>query len=208
MQVNDRITDIVEKAKSLNVNTPIDKSAEMGPVITPEAKERIMSLIQSGVDEGASIALDGRSLLVSGFEKGNFIGPTVLTNVTREMRCYKEEIFGPVLVCLQVDTLDEAIALINSNAYGNGTAIFTNSGPAARKFQSEIDVGQVGINVPIPVPLPFFSFTGSRGSIQGDLNFYGKTGVAFYTQIKTVTSLWRHEDVANDSRASVNMPAH
>lgn len=121
------------------------------------------------------------------------------------MRCYREEIFGPVLLCIQVDTLDEAIQLINQNPYGNGTAIFTSSGPAARHFQAEVDVGQVGINVPIPVPLPFFSFTGSRGSIQGDMNFYGKTGVHFYTQLKTITSLWRAED-ATAKEANVNMP--
>lgn len=121
------------------------------------------------------------------------------------MDCYKEEIFAPVLVTLNADTLDDAIALINSNPYGNGTAIFTTSGAAARRFESEIDVGQVGINVPIPVPLPMFSFTGTRGSILGDLNFYGKTGVLFYTKFKTVTALWRSEDV-NHAMSSVNMP--
>lgn len=108
-------------------------------------------------------------------------------------------------MCLEAETLDQAIELVNNNQYGNGTAIFTNSGPVARKFTEEIDVGQVGVNVPIPVPLPMFSFTGSRGSIQGDLNFYGKSGVKFYTSIKTVTALWRSED-ATDQSASVNMP--
>jgi len=121
------------------------------------------------------------------------------------MTCYKEEIFGPVLVCLNVETIDDAIKLINKNQYGNGTAIFTNSGATARKFTHEIDVGQVGINVPIPVPLPMFSFTGSRGSIRGDLNFYGKTGVQFFTHLKTVTSLWRAQD-AVALKASVDMP--
>jgi malonate-semialdehyde dehydrogenase (acetylating) / methylmalonate-semialdehyde dehydrogenase len=110
------------------------------------------------------------------------------------MTCYKEEIFGPSLVTLSVDTLDEAIEIINKNPYGNGTAIFTASGATARRFTHEIDVGQVGINVPIPVPLPMFSFTGSRGSFLGDTNFYGQNGVNFYTQLKTVTSQWRAED--------------
>jgi malonate-semialdehyde dehydrogenase (acetylating) / methylmalonate-semialdehyde dehydrogenase len=122
------------------------------------------------------------------------------------MTCYYEEIFGPVLLIMEASTMDEAIQIINSNRYGNGTAIFTNSGPCARKFQHEIDVGQVGINVPIPVPLPMFSFTGSRGSIIGGHEFYGKTGVQFYTQTKTVLSLWKHEDATISERATVNMP--
>jgi len=109
------------------------------------------------------------------------------------MEIYREEVFGPVLICMEVDTLDEAIKIINANPYGNGTAIFTRSGAAARKFQHEVDCGQIGINVPIPVPLPFFSFTGSRASIRGDLNFYGKTGVHFYTFIKTITSSWKDD---------------
>ncbi len=136
------------------------------------------SLIQSGVEEGAKLLLDGRGLRLKKAEhaKGNFVGPSILTDVQPSMRCYREEIFGPVLVILSVDTLDEAIALINKNPYGNGTALFTTNGATARRFQSEIDVGQVGINVPIPVPLPMFSFTGSRGSIRGDVHFYGKQG--------------------------------
>ena len=125
------------------------------------------------------------------------------------MRCYKEEIFGPVLVCLNVESLDEAIELINENEYGNGVAIFTGSGAAAGKFQREIEPGQVGINIPIPVPLPMFSFTGNKKSVAGGgaNTFYGKPGLNFYTQLKTVTSLWRSED-ATSSRASVNMPTN
>lgn len=118
------------------------------------------------------------------------------------MECYKEEIFGPVLCVLTAETLDEAINLINSNQYGNGTAIFTTNGATARKFTNEIDVGQIGVNVPIPVPLPMFSFTGSRASFAGDNNFYGKSGVQFYTQIKTVTQLWRESDVTDQSSAT------
>ena len=121
------------------------------------------------------------------------------------MECYKEEIFGPVLVALNSNSLDEAIQLINDNPYGNGTAIFTQSGSVARKFQKEVDVGQIGINVPIPVPLPMFSFTGSRGSFRGDVNFYGKGGIQFYSQVKTITSLWRSDD-ANVTSMPTVMP--
>ena len=198
------------KAKELKVGHGADPQSEMGPVITPEARARIEGLIQSAIDEGASVLVDGRNVKVTSFENGNFIGPTVIANVSPGMRCYKEEIFGPVLLIMNADTLDQAIKIINANPNGNGTAIFTNSGSAARHFQSHVDVGQIGINVPIPVPLPFFSFTGSRASIQGDLNFYGKMGVQFYTHVKTVTSLWRHED--DDLRmtgpATTSMPTH
>ena len=138
--------------------------------------------------------LDGTSLQVPEYPNGNFVGPTIITDVKPGMSCYDEEIFGPVLVCLTADNLDDAIQLINNNPYGNGTAIFTRSGAAARKYEHEIDVGQVGINVPIPVPLPFFSFTGSRGSFIGSTNFYGKAGVHFYTQVKTITSSWPMDD--------------
>ncbi|KAJ3201246.1 Methylmalonate-semialdehyde dehydrogenase [acylating] mitochondrial [Entophlyctis luteolus] len=199
------LPELVERAKKLKVSNGFEEGADLGPMISPQAKQRAEDLIQSGIDEGATILLDGRGIKPKGYEKGNFLGPTILANVTPKMKCYTEEIFGPVLVCLEAETLDEAIAIVNSNPYGNGTALFTNSGSAARKFQEEIDVGQVGINVPIPVPLPMFSFTGSRGSIRGDLNFYGKTGVQFYTQIKTITALWRSEDAVG-AQASVNMP--
>ncbi|KAJ3215936.1 Methylmalonate-semialdehyde dehydrogenase [acylating] mitochondrial [Dinochytrium kinnereticum] len=199
------LPELVERSRNLKVTSGFDEAADVGPMISPEAKARAEELIQSGVDEGAELLLDGRGVKPLGFESGNFIGPTILSKVTPSMRCYTEEIFGPVLICLEADTLDDAIEIINKNPYGNGTAIFTNSGSVARKFQDEIDVGQVGINVPIPVPLPMFSFTGSRGSIQGDVNFYGKQGVQFYTQTKTVTALWRSEDV-KAVQASVNMP--
>ncbi|KAJ3413582.1 Methylmalonate-semialdehyde dehydrogenase [acylating] mitochondrial [Chytridiales sp. JEL 0842] len=199
------LPELVERAKKLKVSSGFTDGADLGPLISPAAKARVEELIQSGVDEGAQLLLDGRNCKPAGFESGNFVGPTILAGVTPKMRCYTEEIFGPVLVCLEADTLDDAIEIINANPYGNGTAIFTNSGSVARKFQDEIDVGQVGINVPIPVPLPMFSFTGSRGSIQGDVNFYGKSGVQFYTQTKTVTALWRSED-AKTGNAAVNMP--
>ncbi|GER55581.1 methylmalonate-semialdehyde dehydrogenase [Striga asiatica] len=196
---------LVERAKALKVSAGTDPEADLGPVISKQAKERVCKLVQSGVDSGARLLLDGRNIKVSGYEQGNFVGPTILADVTDDMECYKvEEIFGPVLVCMQAESLDEAIKIVNRNKYGNGAAIFTSSGISARKFQTEIEAGQVGINVPIPVPLPFFSFTGSKASFAGDLNFYGKAGVQFYTQIKTVTQQWK--DLPSGSGVSLAMP--
>jgi malonate-semialdehyde dehydrogenase (acetylating)/methylmalonate-semialdehyde dehydrogenase len=198
------LPEIVEKAKKLKCGNGMDPSTEVGPLISKESKLRVERLIQQGVDDGAKLLLDGRGVVVPGCEKGNFVGPTVLSGVDGKNRAYTEEIFGPVAVCVNVDTLEEAIEFTNKSKYGNGCAIFTTSGPVARKFQHEIDVGQVGINVPIPVPLPFFSFTGSRGSIRGDVHFYGKQGAQFFTQIKTVTSNWDYKPTA--SCVSMSMP--
>jgi malonate-semialdehyde dehydrogenase (acetylating) / methylmalonate-semialdehyde dehydrogenase len=184
------IPDIVAKAKTLKVNAGVEKNVDLGPVVSKNARQRILGLVEDGIKEGAKLELDGRGIKVPGYEHGNFIGPTIFSAVTPEMKIYTTEIFGPVMVIVAVNTLDEAITLINNNPFGNGTGIFTQSGAVARKFQSEIDVGQVGINVPIPVPVPFFSFTGSRGSKLGDLGPYGKQVVQFYTQTKTVTSRW------------------
>ncbi|MBL8518044.1 MAG: CoA-acylating methylmalonate-semialdehyde dehydrogenase [Betaproteobacteria bacterium] len=184
------IPDIVAKAKTLKINGGTVPGADLGPVISKQAKARIEGLIAKGVEEGCKLELDGRNPKVPGYENGNFIAPTIFSGVKRHHSVYTEEIFGPVLVIVSVDTLDEAIALTNANPYGNGTGIFTQSGAAARKFQNEIDVGQVGINVPIPVPVPYFSFTGSRGSKLGDLGPYGKQVIQFYTQVKTVTARW------------------
>jgi malonate-semialdehyde dehydrogenase (acetylating)/methylmalonate-semialdehyde dehydrogenase len=179
----------------LKVTGGAEAGADLGPVISKQAKERICSLVESGAKAGARLVLDGRDIKVPGYEQGNFVGPTILADVTTDMECYKQEIFGPVLLCMEAATLQDAIEIVNRNKYGNGTAIFTKSGAAARAFQHEVDAGQVGINVPIPVPLPFFSFTGSRGSFAGDLNFYGKAGVYFFTQMKTVTSQWKEKDL-------------
>ena len=199
------IPELIERSKKLKVNQGMQPGADLGPLISPEAKQRVCDLIESGVHDGAEVLLDGRGITVPGYENGNFVGPTVIHNVKPEMECYQEEIFGPVLCSMEVDTMEDAIDLINNNPYGNGTAVFTNSGAVARKYIQEIDVGQVGINVPIPVPLPMFSFTGSRGSFLGDTNFYGKQGINFYTQTKTVTQLWRTED-ATHAKAAVSMP--
>ena len=187
------IPDIVAKAKGLKVNAGVEKNTDLGPVVSKNAKHRILGLVEDGIKEGAKLELDGRGIKVPGYEQGNFIGPTIFSAVTPAMKIYTTEIFGPVMVIVGVNTLEEAITLINNNPFGNGTGIFTQSGAVARKFQNEIDVGQVGINVPIPVPVPFFSFTGSRGSKLGDLGPYGKQVVQFYTQTKTVTSRWFDE---------------
>ncbi|KAA8694428.1 MULTISPECIES: CoA-acylating methylmalonate-semialdehyde dehydrogenase [Pseudomonas] len=192
------LPDLKALAQKLKVNAGSEAGTDVGPVISKRAKARILDLIESGVKEGAKLELDGRGIQVPGFEQGNFVGPTLFSGVTTDMQIYTQEIFGPVLVVLEVDTLDEAIALVNANPFGNGTGLFTQSGAAARKFQSEIDVGQVGINIPIPVPVPIFSFTGSRGSKLGDLGPYGKQVVQFYTQTKTVTSRWFDDDSVND----------
>lgn len=193
-QSQEWIPELVKLAKSLRVGAGHLPGVDLGPLISPQAKQRCLDLIESGVKEGANLILDGRSVKVEGFENGNFVGPTILSNVTTDMECYKEEIFGPVLVILQCDTFQEAIKLINDNCYGNGTALFTTSGSKARQYVEETNVGQIGINVPIPVPLPMFSFTGSKKSFLGNFNFYGRSGYEFYTQMKTVTQSWPAED--------------
>jgi malonate-semialdehyde dehydrogenase (acetylating)/methylmalonate-semialdehyde dehydrogenase len=219
--------ELAERAKELSMNGGFEEGADLGPVISPQAKERIENLIGTAEKEGATILLDGRGKKPEKYPNGNWVsaltqkikhvhnttdipsqvGPTIITNVTPSMTCYKEEIFGPVLVCLSVPTLDDAISLINANEYGNGTAIFTRSGATATRFQKEIEAGQVGINVPIPVPLPMFSFTGNKKSVAGGgtNTFYGKPGVQFYTQQKTVTSFWKAEDAVS-TKSDVVMP--
>jgi malonate-semialdehyde dehydrogenase (acetylating)/methylmalonate-semialdehyde dehydrogenase len=184
------VPEMVAKAKTLKIGAGTEKGVDVGPLVSCAAYERVNHLIERGVADGATLALDGRKPTVPGYEKGNFVGPTVFADVKPGMTIYEQEIFGPVLCLANAATIDEAIELINANPNGNGTAIFTQSGAAARKFQEDIDVGQVGINVPIPVPVPMFSFTGSRASKLGDLGPYGKQVVIFYTQTKTITSRW------------------
>ena len=167
-----------------------DESAGYGPQISRAAQERIRGSIAKGKAEGATCLLDGSRCEVAGFPDGNWVGPTLFADVTPAMSIYREEIFGPVLVASCVDTLDDAIAFVNANRFGNGVSLFTSSGSAARRFQHEVQVGQVGINIPIPVPLPFFSFTGWKDSFLGDLHAYGKQAVRFYTETKTVTVRW------------------
>lgn len=189
-EARDWLPDFVERAKKLKVSIGSDRDADLGPLVSSNAKSRVESLIQKGVDEGADLLLDGRNLSVPGFEKGNFVGPTVFNGVKANMTIYQEEVFGPVLCVVGVDTLEEAVDFINANPNGNGVAVFTQDGGAARYFQHNVDVGQIGINIPIPVPVAWFSFTGSRASKLGDLGPNGKQAVHFWTQTKTVTARW------------------
>ncbi len=199
------LPELIEKAKTLKLNAGCEPGTDIGPVVSCSALDRINGLIAKGIEEGATLALDGRNPAVAGYAKGNFVGPTLFANVTAEMTIYKEEIFGPVLCVMEAKDLDEAIELVNANPNGNGTAIFTRSGAAARHFQEEIDVGQVGINVPIPVPVPLFSFSGSRGSKLGDLGPYGKQVIMFYTQAKTVTQRWLDEEEVGHVNTTISL---
>ncbi|GAB7328598.1 hypothetical protein MBLNU13_g00543t1 [Cladosporium sp. NU13] len=198
---------LVERAKQLETNGGFEEGADVGPLISSESRKRVESLIASAEEEGAKILLDGRGYWPSKYPHGNFVGPTIITGVKPHMKCYKEEIFGPVLLCMEADSLAEATEIVNKNKYGNGAAIFTNSGSSAAWFQKNVEAGQIGINVPIPVPLPMFGFTGNKASIAGGgvSTFYGKSGLNFYTQMKTVTSTWRSEDSAG-AESSTNMP--
>jgi malonate-semialdehyde dehydrogenase (acetylating)/methylmalonate-semialdehyde dehydrogenase len=183
---------VTRRAMSVQVGPGRDPASEMGPVVTREAQRRIESLIGSGERQGARLALDGRGYAVAGHERGFFVGPTVIDEVRPEMDVYREEIFGPVLSVVRAKTVDEAIKLINSNRYGNGTAIFTSSGEAARRFQRGVKVGMIGINVPIPVPMAYYSFGGWKDSLFGQSHIHGPEGVAFYTRAKVVTARWPH----------------
>jgi malonate-semialdehyde dehydrogenase (acetylating)/methylmalonate-semialdehyde dehydrogenase len=173
-------------------------------LISPAARERVISLTGSVEADGGKILLDGRSYKSPDYPHGNFVGPSIV-EASPGMKAYDEEIFGPTLVIVKVDTLEDATELINNNKYGNGGAIFTNNGASARKFEKDVNIGQIGINVPVPVPLPMFAWSGNKGSVLGDHGFYGKAALNFYTYNKTITSLWRSAD-AGSSRASTDMP--
>jgi malonate-semialdehyde dehydrogenase (acetylating)/methylmalonate-semialdehyde dehydrogenase len=198
------VAKLKERAEKLVVGPGNKKGVDMGPVISAQHRDKIVGYIDSGVAQGAKLVTDGRGIKVSGHEKGFFVGPTLFDNVTTDMTIYKEEIFGPVLIVLRVKTLDEAITMINNNPYANGTAIFTSSGAAARRFENEIEVGMVGINVPVPVPMAFFSFGGWKSSLFGDLHMHGMEGVYFYTRTKAITTRW--PEVAERSASTLNMP--
>ena len=204
-EAQDWLPDLVAKARTLKVNAGVEGGTDVGPVVSRAALERIGALIERGIGEGAELVLDGRQPQVAGYPQGNFIAPTIFSGVTATMDIYREEIFGPVLCVMQAASLDEAIALINANPNGNGTALFTSSGAAARRFQEDIDVGQVGINVPIPVPVPLFSFSGSRASKLGDLGPYGKQVILFYTQTKTVTERWFEDGEAGALNTTITL---
>lgn len=202
------VEEVASDAAKLSVGSGFDATSDLGPLINPECVTKATDIITDSEKAGATVLLDGRNFKHPDgkFEKGNFLGPTILTGVKPGMRAYDEEIFAPVLSVVNVETFDEAIELVNSNRYGNGVALFTQSGAAAQKFTKNIACGQVGVNVPIPVPLPMFSFTGNKGSFLGDLNFYGKAGVTFLTQPKTITSYWRTSDVEKVLKPSTSMP--
>ncbi len=181
---------LAQRARAVTVGPGDRAESEMGPVITCAARDRIVGLIDRGIAEGATLVVDGRKPAVRGFDSGFFVGPTLFDHATPDMAIYREEIFGPVLVIVRAESLESAIALINANPYANGAALFTRSGYAARRFQNDIEVGMVGINVPIPVPMAFFSFGGWRNSLFGDLHVHGMDGVRFYTRGKAVTARW------------------
>jgi malonate-semialdehyde dehydrogenase (acetylating)/methylmalonate-semialdehyde dehydrogenase len=180
------------KAKAIKVGAGGAEGIDMGPLVTSQHRDKVAGYVEAGVKEGAKLVLDGRKQSLP--KDGYFLGTSLFDHVKPEMSIYKDEIFGPVLIVLRAQTLDEAIALVNRNPYANGTAIFTESGGAARRFENEIQVGMVGINVPIPVPVAFFSFGGWKSSLFGDLHVHGVESVKFYTRTKVVTTRWPHQD--------------
>ena len=192
-----------KKAAAIKVGPGDADGVDMGPLVTKAHRDKVQGYVDLGAKEGAKLVVDGRGLAVKGHEDGFFLGTTLFDDVKPQMKIYQDEIFGPVLIVLRVDTLEAAIALVNANPYANGTAIFTESGGAARRFENEIQVGMVGINVPIPVPVAFYSFGGWKGSLFGDLHVHGVEGVKFYTRTKAVTTRWPHHDTP---APGLNMP--
>ncbi len=190
---------MIDAARNLKVGVSTDTDAHYGPVVSAAHKAKVENYIQMGVDEGADLLLDGRGLKLQGHEDGYFIGPTLFDRVTPGMKTYQDEIFGPVLQVVRAETLDEAASLASDHAYGNGVAIFTRNGLAAREFAAKVNVGMVGINVPIPVPVAYHSFGGWKRSAFGDMNQYGEDGVRFYTKVKTVTQRWPDGDIGDQA---------
>ena len=195
---------VTAKAGKVRVGPGRDSASEMGPVVTPQARDRIVGLIGSGEQQGARLTIDGRDYTVPGYDGGFWVGPTVIDQVTPEMDVYREEIFGPVLSVVRADSVDAAIDLINANPYGNGTAVFTASGESARRFHRGVRVGMIGINVPIPVPMAYYSFGGWKDSLFGQSHIHGPEGIAFYTRAKVVTARWPH--VEHPVGASYHFP--
>jgi malonate-semialdehyde dehydrogenase (acetylating)/methylmalonate-semialdehyde dehydrogenase len=190
-QTADRlIAKLAPKVRALNIGPGTDPEADMGPLITKQHLEKVRSYIDAGLKEGAQIIVDGRDFRRQGCEGGYFIGGTLFDDVTPDMKIYKEEIFGPVLAVARAESYDDAAKMINAHEFGNGTAIFTRDGDAAREFAHQIQVGMVGINVPIPVPMAFHSFGGWKASLFGDHHMHGPEGIRFYTKLKTITSRW------------------
>jgi malonate-semialdehyde dehydrogenase (acetylating)/methylmalonate-semialdehyde dehydrogenase len=179
-----------EKVKTITIDQGLNEKADMGPLVTPQHFEKVKSYIDLGVTEGAKLVIDGRGYSHKGYEQGFFLAPCLFDNVTKDMRIYKEEIFGPVLAIVRAKTFDEALKLVNDHEFGNGTAIFTRDGEAAREFTNRVQIGMVGVNVAIPVPIAFHSFGGWKRSLFGDHHIYGMEGIRFYTRLKTTTSRW------------------
>ena len=198
------IAKVKERTLALRIGAGNDPGADMGPLVTAAARDRVLDYVAQGEAAGADLIVDGREHTVEGHEGGFFVGPTLFDNTTTEMSVYTDEIFGPVLTVLRVSTLEAAIDLINANPYGNGTAVFTSSGEVARTFQRNVHVGMIGINVPVPVPMAFHSFGGWKDSLFGDHHMHGAEGVRFYTQAKVVTTRWPH--VSEESLAQLNFP--
>ena len=189
--VGDKLMDkLVPRVRALKIGPGSDPEAEMGPLVTRTHYERVRNYVDLGVEEGAKLVVDGRDLKLQGYENGFFLGGCIFDDVKPEMRIYQEEIFGPVLSVVRSDTFDDAVKLVNDHEYGNGVAIFTRDGDAAREFSNRVQIGMVGVNVPIPVPMAFHSFGGWKRSLFGDMAVYGTEGVRFYTRLKTVTSRW------------------
>jgi malonate-semialdehyde dehydrogenase (acetylating) / methylmalonate-semialdehyde dehydrogenase len=191
-----------DQAREVRVGPGRDTGSEMGPVITAEARDRITGYVDRGVAAGATLVVDGRGLTVTGHEGGFFVGPTLFDHVRTDMDIYRDEIFGPVLVVLRAGTFAEALDIVNANPYGNGTAIFTASGRAARDFQRNVQVGMIGVNVPIPVPMAFYSFGGWKDSLFGDTHVHGPEGIRFYTRAKAVTSRWPEAGLRPDQHGA------
>ncbi|SDT14767.1 malonate-semialdehyde dehydrogenase (acetylating) / methylmalonate-semialdehyde dehydrogenase [Halopseudomonas litoralis] len=196
------ISKMTEQMKSLKVGAFSDKSNDFGPLITRAHQEKVTGYISSAEQQGATLVVDGRQPAVAGYDKGFYVGGTLIDNVTAEMTCYKEEIFGPVLLVMRVNSMEEAMQLINDHEYGNGTCIFTRDGEAARYFSDNIMVGMVGINVPLPVPVAYHSFGGWKRSLFGDLHAYGPDAVRFYTKRKTITQRWPSAGVREGAQFS------
>tara|TARA_B100001063_G_C16678240_1_gene510274 strand:- start:408 stop:1139 length:732 start_codon:yes stop_codon:yes gene_type:complete len=187
---DDLVNNINDKAQALKVAPWTDEDAQMGPVISIDHKEKIESYIASGIEEGAKIILDGRDIKIQGYENGYFVGPTLFDHVSKDMKIYKEEIFGPVLSVVRVNSYEEALKLVNEHQFGNGTSIYTSDGEISRHFSTSCEIGMVGVNVPIPVPMAFHSFGGWKQSLFGDHAMHGMEGIRFYTKLKTITSRW------------------
>jgi malonate-semialdehyde dehydrogenase (acetylating) / methylmalonate-semialdehyde dehydrogenase len=184
------IPKLVERAQALRVAAGMDNNPDMGPIVTEAARQRIRGYIDAGVAEGAKLLVDGRGLTVKGNEGGFFLGATVFDHVQPSMKIYREEIFGPVLACVRVETFEQALELINAHEFGNGVSLFSESGHAAREFTRRVQVGMVGVNVPIPVPMAWHGFGGWKKSLFGDMHAYGEEGVRFYTKQKSVMQRW------------------